>query len=179
MDKMRLEIDGEHAGVKFSACHFIAGHEKCGRLHGHSYVVSIKLHGSIGEHGMVMDFVPLKKALREHSRRSGPSCTDTGELEADHRLRRATRSSSRRTTRRYVFPAEDVVLLDTEESSAEELSRLFLLRLLEQVDFPENVSRLEVGIDEELGQSAWATHDFSVILNESGLTCCPAGWIPR
>ena len=41
MDNMRLEIDGEHAGVKFSACHFIAGHEKCGRLHGHSYVVSM------------------------------------------------------------------------------------------------------------------------------------------
>ena len=53
-----------------------------------------------------------------------------------------------------------MVLLDTEESSAEELSRLFLLRMLEQVDFPENVTRLEVGIDEELGQSAWTTHDF-------------------
>jgi len=32
--------------------------------------------------------------------------------------------------------------------------------MLEQVDFPENVTRLEVGIDEELGQSAWTTHDF-------------------
>jgi 6-pyruvoyltetrahydropterin/6-carboxytetrahydropterin synthase len=159
MDNMRLEIDGEHAGVKFSACHFIAGHEKCGRLHGHSYVVSIKLHGSIGEHGMVMDFVPLKKALR--------AIAD----DLDHRI--LIPANSRRITvsvgeeifvkagqKRYVFPAEDVVLLDTEESSAEELSHLFLLRLLEQVDFPGNVSRLEVGIDEELGQSAWSTHDF-------------------
>lgn len=159
MDNMRLEIDGEHAGIKFSACHFIAGHEKCGRLHGHSYVVSIKLHGSIGTHGMIMDFIPLKKALREISD------------DLDHRI--LIPANSKRITvdvgdeitvkaehKRYVFPAEDVVLLDTEESSAEELSRVFLLRLLEQVTFPENVSRLEVGIDEELGQSAWAIHDF-------------------
>jgi 6-pyruvoyltetrahydropterin/6-carboxytetrahydropterin synthase len=159
MDNMRLEIDGEHAGVKFSACHFIAGHEKCGRLHGHSYVVSIKLHGSTGDHGMIMDFVPLKKALRDIAD------------DLDHRV--LIPANSKRITisvgeeifvkagnKRYVFPAEDVVLLDTEESSAEELSRLFLLRMLEQVDFPENVTRLEVGIDEELGQSAWTTHDF-------------------
>jgi 6-pyruvoyltetrahydropterin/6-carboxytetrahydropterin synthase len=159
MENMRLEIDGEHAGIKFSACHFIAGHEKCGRLHGHSYVVSIKLHGSIGTHGMIMDFIPLKKTLREISD------------DLDHRI--LIPANSKRITvdvgdeitvktehKRYVFPAEDVVLLDTEESSAEELSRVFLLRLLEQVIFPENVSRLEVGIDEELGQSAWAIHDF-------------------
>ena len=159
MDNMRLEIDGEHAGVKFSACHFIAGHEKCGRLHGHSYIVSIKLHGSTGDHGMIMDFVPLKKSLRDIAD------------DLDHRV--LIPANSKRITilvgeeisikagnKRYVFPAEDVVLLDTDESSAEELSRLFLLRMLEQVDFPENVTRLEVGIDEELGQSAWATHDF-------------------
>jgi 6-pyruvoyltetrahydropterin/6-carboxytetrahydropterin synthase len=145
--------------VKFSACHFIAGHDKCGRLHGHSYVVSLKLHGSIGENGMIMDFVPLKKALRVLAE------------DLDHRVLIPANSNRITVTideeitvkagqKRYVFPAEDVVLLDTEESSAEELTRLFLLRMLEQVIFPENVSRLEVGIHEELGQSAWATHDF-------------------
>ena len=61
---MRLEIDGEFAGIRFSACHFIAGHRKCGRLHGHTYVVSLKLHGDMGKDGMVMDFIPLKKELR-------------------------------------------------------------------------------------------------------------------
>ena len=61
---MRLEIDGEHTNVKFSACHFIAGHEKCGRLHGHTYVVSLRINGDIGEKGMVMDFVQIKRGLR-------------------------------------------------------------------------------------------------------------------
>ncbi len=132
---MRLEIDGEHTNVKFSACHFIAGHEKCGRLHGHTYVVSLRIHGDIGEKGMVMDFVQIKRGLR--------SIVD----DLDHRV--LIPGNSKRITvsvgdevvvlagcKRYVFPVEDVVLLDTEESSAEELSRVLLQRLIGSVRIP-------------------------------------------
>jgi 6-pyruvoyltetrahydropterin/6-carboxytetrahydropterin synthase len=152
---MRLEVQGEHANIKFSACHFIAGHEKCGRLHGHSYVLSVKLFGDIGENGMIMDFVTVKKALR--------NIAD----ELDHRV--LIPSNSKRITisvgeeveitagpKRYIFPLEDVVLLDTSESSAEEMSRALLLRLLQMVQFPSNVRKVELGVHEELGQSAWA-----------------------
>jgi 6-pyruvoyltetrahydropterin/6-carboxytetrahydropterin synthase len=156
---MRLEIDGEHTNVKFSACHFIAGHEKCGRLHGHTYVVSLRIHGDIGDKGMVMDFVQIKRGLR--------SIVD----DLDHRV--IIPGDSKRITvsvgdevevlagcKRYVFPIEDVVLLDTEESSAEELSRVLLQRLIESVRFPANIESIELGIHEELGQSAWACHRF-------------------
>jgi 6-pyruvoyltetrahydropterin/6-carboxytetrahydropterin synthase len=156
---MRLEIDGEHTNVKFSACHFIAGHEKCGRLHGHTYVVSLRIMGDIGEKGMVMDFVQIKRGLR--------SIVD----DLDHRV--IIPGDSKRITvsvgdevevlagcKRYVFPVEDVVLLDTEESSAEELSRVLLQRLIDSVGFPANIDRVELGIHEELGQSAWASHRF-------------------
>lgn len=153
---MRLEVDGEHANIKFSACHFIAGHEKCGRLHGHTYIISVKLHGETGEHGMIMDFVTLKKALRALAE------------DLDHRV--LIPSNSKRIhisvgeevfvkvcNKRYVFPLEDVVLLDTEESSAEELARALLFQLVQAVKFPENVHMIELGIHEELGQSAWAS----------------------
>ena len=156
---MRLEIDGEHTNVKFSACHFIAGHEKCGRLHGHTYVVSLRINGDIGEKGMVMDFVQIKRGLR--------SIVD----DLDHRV--IIPGDSKRITvsvgdevevlagcKRYVFPVEDVVLLDTEESSAEELSRILLQRLIASVRFPANIDHIELGIHEELGQSAWASHRF-------------------
>jgi 6-pyruvoyltetrahydropterin/6-carboxytetrahydropterin synthase len=156
---MRLEIDGEHTNVKFSACHFIAGHEKCGRLHGHTYVVSLRIIGDIGDKGMVMDFVQIKRGLR--------SIVD----DLDHRV--IIPADSKRITvsvgdevevlagcKRYVFPVEDVVLLDTEESSAEELSRMLLQRLIGSVVFPSNVDNIELGIHEELGQSAWACHRF-------------------
>jgi 6-pyruvoyltetrahydropterin/6-carboxytetrahydropterin synthase len=155
---MRLEVEGEHANIKFSACHFIAGHEKCGRLHGHSYIISLKLFGEVGDDGMIMDFVLVKKALRAIAE------------ELDHRVLIPSNSPMIEVligeeiivnvgTKRYIFPAEDVVLLDTVASSAEELSRVLLSRLLQMVRFPPNVERVELGIHEEVGQSAWTTYD--------------------
>lgn len=155
-DHMRLEIDGEFAGIRFSACHFIAGHHKCGRLHGHTYVVSLRLQGDMGKDGMVMDFIPLKKELR--------SIVE----ELDHRV--LVPANSKRITvalgeevfikadgKRYVLPKEDVVLLPTEESSAEELCTFILRKVMENVDFPPNIWEVEVRVHEELGQSAWAS----------------------
>lgn len=155
---MRLEIEGQHANIRFSACHFIAGHEKCGRLHGHSYVVSLRIHGDTGPNGMVMDFIPLKQALK--------GIVD----ELDHRVIIPANShrisiavdeevTVRSGHKRYVFPLEDVVLLDTEESSAEEMAKVLLYRLMSAVEFPANVHRVELGIHEELGQSAWASQE--------------------
>lgn len=151
---MRLEIDGEFAGIRFSACHFIAGHQKCGRLHGHTYVVSLKLQGEVGKDGMMMDFIPLKKELRFIAE------------DLDHRV--LIPANSKKITisigeevyikadgKKYALPKEDVVMLPTEESSAEALCQIILDRLLDAVDFPMNIKEVEVGVHEELGQSAW------------------------
>jgi 6-pyruvoyltetrahydropterin/6-carboxytetrahydropterin synthase len=51
----------------FEAAHLLpnvpAGH-KCGRLHGHSYHVTLYVCGNVGEHsGWIMDFADLKKAF--------------------------------------------------------------------------------------------------------------------
>jgi 6-pyruvoyltetrahydropterin/6-carboxytetrahydropterin synthase len=158
---MRLEIDGEFAGIRFSACHFIAGHHKCGRLHGHTYVVSLKLHGEMGKDGMIMDFIPLKKELRAIAE------------ELDHRV--LIPANSKKITislgeevyikadgKKYALPNEDVVMLPTEESSAEELSHFILNKVLELVDFPPTVNAVEVGVHEELGQSAWVSKKLGV-----------------
>jgi len=158
---MRLEIDGEFAGIRFSACHFIAGHDKCGRLHGHTYVVSLKLHGSMGKDGMVMDFIPLKKELRAIAE------------ELDHRVLVPANSKKITLTmgeevqiktcgKKYSLPREDVVLLPTAESSAEELCQFILAKVLEKVNFPSNVKEVEVGVHEELGQSAWVSKRLGV-----------------
>jgi 6-pyruvoyltetrahydropterin/6-carboxytetrahydropterin synthase len=61
--------------------------------------------------------------------------------------------------KRYVFPLEDVIVLDAVETSAEELARVILEMLQQRVRFPGNVASVEVGVDEELGQSAWVTKD--------------------
>lgn len=152
---MRIAIDGNYSGIRFSASHFIPGHDKCGRLHGHSYVLHLVLHGEVGENGMVMDFVDLKKALRDIVE------------ELDHRVLLPGRSpavaitegeevEARVGAKRYVFPAEDVVILDVAQASAEEMARMFLDRLVREIKFAPNVRAVEVGLDEERGQTAWA-----------------------
>ena len=107
---------------------------------------------------MIMDFVPLKKALREIAE------------EFDHRvlipgnckhmdLMLGEEIVIKAQGKRYVFPPEDVVILDAEESSAEELARVILQMVMERMPMPANVKGIEIGVDEELGQSAWIAKD--------------------
>ncbi|MBC7107807.1 MAG: 6-carboxytetrahydropterin synthase [Methanomassiliicoccales archaeon] len=155
---MRLEIDGREANIKFSACHLITEHPKCGRLHGHVYVLRMIVHGEKGDHGMIMDFTELKKIMRR--------IVD----EFDHRVLLAGNCPRMKITvgeeviaetsgKRYVFPTEDVVIIDAEEASAEEVARVLLSRVLSEVKFPANVTKIEIGVDEERGQSAWISYD--------------------
>ena len=154
---MLLEIDGGYSGLRFSACHFIPRHEKCSRLHGHSCIVRLRMEGDIGADGMIMDFVILKKALRKIIE------------EVDHKTLLPVRSTEVKITvsedsveavsgcKRYVFPREDVTLLDVPTTTAEEMSKMMALRMLSDIDFPPNVRSISIGLDEERGQTAWYT----------------------
>jgi 6-pyruvoyltetrahydropterin/6-carboxytetrahydropterin synthase len=45
------------------SAHFLPGHEKCGRLHGHTYKIDISIEGD-HKQGMIVDFADLKKDSR-------------------------------------------------------------------------------------------------------------------
>jgi len=50
----------------FEAAHFLTKyHGKCERLHGHSYKLFVTVEGPLQENGMVIDFVILKKIVKE------------------------------------------------------------------------------------------------------------------
>ncbi|ADC65591.1 6-pyruvoyl tetrahydropterin synthase and hypothetical protein [Ferroglobus placidus DSM 10642] len=49
----------------FSAAHYIPEHWKCGKIHGHNFKVEVEIEGEVKENGMVMDFLDLKKELKE------------------------------------------------------------------------------------------------------------------
>jgi len=154
---MIIEIDGGHTGIIFSSCHFIPRHEKCSRLHGHSYIVRIRLEGEPDESGMVMDFVILKRKLKEMI------------AEMDHKVllpagskivRIEERGGSVEVTscgKRYMFPSEDVLLLDIPTTTAEEMARMMTERIIRDMDFPGTVRSVAIGLDEERGQTAWYT----------------------
>lgn len=154
---MILEIDGGYSGIRFSACHFIPRHEKCSRLHGHSYIVRLRLDGDIGDEGMIMDFVVLKKGLKAIIE------------DFDHRTLIPTESEDVRVTvteesveavscgKRYVFPRVDVTLLPIPNTTAEEMAKMMTLRIVSDIEFPPNVRSVSIGLDEERGQTAWYT----------------------
>ncbi|MFH0816393.1 MAG: 6-pyruvoyl tetrahydropterin synthase family protein [Methanobacteriota archaeon] len=153
---MRIEVDGWFAGITFSAAHFIPSHDKCGRLHGHVYAIHAIVEGDIGDDGMVVDFLSIKKVLRQLAE------------EMDHRVLVPTGGPAVEVTaddenlqvsaggKRYSFPKDDVVLLDITVPSAEELAAYALKKFLKLAKLPKSVKRVEIGVDESRGQGAWA-----------------------
>lgn len=156
---MILEIDGGHAGLRFSACHFIPKHDKCSRLHGHSYIIRLRLEGEIGENGMVTDFVVLKKALRNVAEEMDHMTLLPGNSK-DVKITQTGDSVEVVTCgKKYVFPKEDVKILPVAVTTAEEMARMLTKRVLEEVQLPPNVCKVSVGLDEERGQTAWHTEE--------------------
>ena len=150
-----MEIDGGHSGIRFSACHFIPHHDKCSRLHGHSYILRLRLEGDIGANGMVMDFVALKKQLKafvdefDHKTILPGNSPDVKLTISDDSVEAIS------CGKRYVFPLMDVVIIDVSNTTAEEMTKLMVNRMVSEVEFPSNVRSVAVGLDEERGQTAW------------------------
>ena len=44
--------------------HFLPGHEKCGRMHGHTYKIELVVEGEMHAGGMVVDFADLRHRAR-------------------------------------------------------------------------------------------------------------------
>lgn len=157
-----LEIDGGYGGLRFSACHFIPNHEKCSRLHGHSYIVRLRLEGEIGDNGMIMDFVVLKRKLKEMIDEFDhavllPARSPVVAIDDDGEDVRVTNGC-----KKYSFPKMDVRMLDVPTTTAEEMSKMMALRMVKEVEIPSNVKTLAIGLDEERGQTAW----YTVVLHE-------------
>jgi len=152
-----LELNGWEANIKFSASHFIPEHEKCSRLHGHTYAIHFKAVGKPNEKGIIMDFMVLKKVLRElivpiDHKTIIPTKNDAIEIEKDDSRKQL--HVKIKGGKFYSFPLEDVVTLDIKTSSAEELGEYFLKRLMDSKIIPDNVEEIEIGVDEGRGQGA-------------------------
>jgi 6-pyruvoyltetrahydropterin/6-carboxytetrahydropterin synthase len=156
---MRLELDGWKLGLRFSACHIIPEHGKCGHLHGHTYTIHSHVFGTLNEHGIILDFEIIKNALRDVI------------SELDHKLLIPKRNnkfeiqsgaevSIKLGDKNYRFPNEDIIMLNIESATAESLANYILEKLLQTMDIPKNVTSLELGVDEGWGQGAWVSKSF-------------------
>jgi 6-pyruvoyltetrahydropterin/6-carboxytetrahydropterin synthase len=152
-----IELNGWETNMTFSACHFIPGHEKCSRLHGHNYAIHFKAVGTPNDKGIIMDFVGLKSSLRDliaplDHKTIIPSKSASLELDKDED--RSQLNVNVKGGKFYSFPLEDVVLLDIKTSSAEELGEYFAEQVIASGILPENVDEIEIGVDEGRGQGA-------------------------
>ncbi|MEM7784988.1 MAG: 6-pyruvoyl tetrahydropterin synthase family protein [Planctomycetota bacterium] len=145
----------EKDNLVFSAAHFITFNGNvCESLHGHNYRVKCEVKGPLDENGYVVDFI----ALRDNLRSIVDSLDHHVVLPTEHPMIQVVPAESevmvRFEQKRWVFPAEDCVLLPIANTTAELMARFIAekLRDLCRDKFPREIEAIEVGVDENRGQ---------------------------
>jgi len=159
----RYSIQLRKAVHVFSAGHFITlTDEVCEPVHGHNWTVGIDVEGEPDAHGMVVDFIALRDATTQVLAR------------LDHRMLLPTANRwltvetaagphgsdevtvTFRGRRRWIFPADECVLLPVANTTAEWLARWIGAELGAALATSGHARHgaLRVTVDECLGQSA-------------------------
>lgn len=149
-----ISIDKDY--LKFSAAHFLIFPDgSAERLHGHNYRVFVDLHCGLDRHGLVVNFKEIKPLVRA-------LCDELDEfllIPGEHHELRAVRSGDsweiRYRERRYLIPADEVLVLPISNTSAENLAAWFgrtLRKRMAGVWPCLQVRSLSVGVEETRGQ---------------------------
>jgi 6-pyruvoyltetrahydropterin/6-carboxytetrahydropterin synthase len=149
-----ISIDGWRSNIRFSSAHIIPEYEKCGRLHGHTYAVHVKIFGEPDAKGIIMDFSLVKEVLKQvvadlDHKILIPEESKNAKIQKENDSVKVSSMS-----KNYVFPYKDCVFLPINSTSAENLSKYILNRLTDEVNFPKNIKIVEIGVDEGYGQGA-------------------------
>ena len=153
--KSYIKIDGWKSNIRFSSAHIIPEYEKCGRLHGHSYAVHIKIVGEPDKKGIIVDFTQVKKILKEIADGLDhkvliPEENNLAKIEKHENFVKIVVLN-----KEYIFPVEDCVFLPIVSTSAENLASYILDLFLKRAKLSKNVESVEVGVDEGYGQGAF------------------------
>jgi 6-pyruvoyltetrahydropterin/6-carboxytetrahydropterin synthase len=148
--KYLLKVDGWKNNITFSAAHIIFDHDKCGFLHGHTYAIHTNIQGEKNSQGFVIDFSIIKKLLRDIAKN------------LDHRILVPEKNNYvsinsneieiRYDKKKYILPIADCILLPIVSTTAENLAEYILLKLLNEIGNKYRIDRLEIGLDEGVGQ---------------------------
>ena len=151
----KVKVEGGY--LRFSAAHFITFGGKCERLHGHNYGVLVELEGTLGEDKLVFDFTILKQLTREICRRLNHHFLlplhnphlQISEQESELEIRFGQK--------RYIFPREDVIALEIDNSTAERLAEYICQELQRGLasHSTANLHTITVGVEEAPTQMAY------------------------
>ena len=155
-----ISIDGWRSNIRFSSAHIIPEYEKCGRLHGHTYSVHVKVSGLPDKKGIILDFSILKDILREIVNELDHRILIPQKNNAVNIIKEKNSVKVSTLGKDYVFPLNDCVFLPIDSTSAENLAALILEKILNKITLPDNVENIEIGVDEGYGQGARVTKKF-------------------
>jgi 6-pyruvoyl-tetrahydropterin synthase len=129
----RISIGGTGA-FEFSAAHAGLHGGEFEPLHGHTFTVTLHLHGTTGDTGMVTDFSAAKQALAGaisplRRRTLMPAVFPGGRVTAD-----GGQILVECGPKRYSFPAGDVLLLPVPNTTTEALAGYLLSQVLPHLD---------------------------------------------
>ncbi|MGP3667133.1 MAG: 6-pyruvoyl trahydropterin synthase family protein [Candidatus Bathyarchaeota archaeon] len=157
---MKLIIEGDN--LNFSSAHFLTGKDFCETLHGHNYHVRIYVDGEPLQ-GVIINFLTLKKAALNVCKYYDhkfllPVLNPLLKIEEHEDYVEVKTFKGKR----YVFPLEDVVKLEVEDSTCENLAKDFCLKLISKLKMDGafkmgNIKTISVIIEEKPGQGVeWA-----------------------
>ena len=148
---------------KFSAAHFTLFPDGTAeRLHGHNYRVRVTLRGKRLKDGLLFPFHLVKPLIDQlceawDERVLLPAHSAWVRLSVSG-AQRDVRVDTPLVSKRYSFPEEDVVLLNCDNTSLEQLARLFANALSARLgDLNAAIEGVEVSISESRGQSVTYT----------------------
>lgn len=149
-----ITIDGWRSNIRFSSAHIIHEYDKCGRLHGHTYAINVKIFGKPDDKGIIIDFTLLKDSLNKII------------SILDHRILIPEKSNIVKIEKKkenviinalgksYSIPLIDCVFLPIKSTSAENLAAYILEKVLDDIEFPNTIKSVVIGVDEGFGQGA-------------------------
>ncbi|MHC4892293.1 MAG: 6-pyruvoyl trahydropterin synthase family protein [Planctomycetota bacterium] len=154
-ERWSIQIDKEY--LKFSSAHFLIFPDgSAERLHGHNYRVYVEVDGRLSPHGLVLDFKEVKPVVRQLCDELDEHWLVPGEhpvLKVEHRDDGVVEVRYRE--RYYAAPAEDVIVLPINNTSAENFSGWIGQELMSRLGtrFPDVwIRRLVVAVEETSGQ---------------------------
>lgn len=150
--------------LRFSAAHFLIFGEKCERLHGHNYAVSVGLEGELDEEiGYIFDFVALKEFAEHHCnvldhKTIIPSKNKRIKVKEANGFVEVTFKD-----KKFSFPESDVLILPIKNCTAELLAYYLCQKLKADLEDTEvrNITKIRVGVEESPGQAAFYTEELT------------------
>jgi 6-pyruvoyltetrahydropterin/6-carboxytetrahydropterin synthase len=158
----RYEVRLRKAVHVFSAGHFITlTDELCEPVHGHNWTVGVDVAGTPDRHGMVVDFIALRDAVGrvlahlDHKMLLPSQNEWLTVANAPGPHGHAETTVTFRDRRRWVFPADECVLLPLANTTAEWLARWIGVAVTEALAAAghEPPPSIRVSVDECLGQA--------------------------